>query len=299
MLLIGSRAIRVHCPEFREPKDWDLIATEQEIERLRTLLEPHGKRRKPDKALFRYGDDLMEVANASRSTYWAMILEKFSHEPKIELPVLGEVAVAPLPYLLLTKQCGLVYAVLHWHKNLEDLFFLMDRVPSIPPDIADLVMHTVAHSAEMFQGKHALSVSVSGACHPELPAPRHAALHAALHERLSRGAPIAPAHAWAGFPELSGEARRARMIRWFAEEALVVGAIEMFSNVEPGASLREAELRYARWGLRTLITRDLPVNWRYFGVNYYREIREQIPDGWSDAVEALRGLLPGVAPCTT
>ena len=41
---------------------------------------------------------------------------------------------------------------------------------------------------------------------------------------------------------------------------------------------------WLRWVLRELAIGPLPVEWRYFVVNHYREVRDSIPERWTDAV---------------
>lgn len=105
MLLIGSRAIRYHFPDFREPRDWDLVGTDEDIARLDRILQrsdQHGRRR--EKAYYRSGDVLVEVANASVVPYWKRALETFRDAPTIEAPPFGTLRVPPASYLLLTKR---------------------------------------------------------------------------------------------------------------------------------------------------------------------------------------------------
>ena len=45
-----------------------------------------------------------------------------------------------------------------------------------------------------------------------------------------------------------------------------------------GKSHPAAEL--TRWAVRGLITSTMPEGLRYFGVNYYREIMERVPQGF-------------------
>ena len=70
MLLISSRAIRYHFPDFREPRDWDLIGTDEDIARLDRILErsPSDRQRR-EKVHYRLDDVLVEVANASVVPY--------------------------------------------------------------------------------------------------------------------------------------------------------------------------------------------------------------------------------------
>jgi hypothetical protein len=296
MLLIGSRAIVRHFPDFRPPVDWDLVGTDEDIARLAAVLPRIPEKPRRDKAHFKYGDVLVEVANASTIPYWAHAMELFKDEPTLEDPVLGSMHLAPPSFLLLTKQCGLIYHALHWHKNLEDLYFLRDRIPRIPDRVAALIPETLADSRRMFAEPHAAVVRAAAACHPESPPPRDRQLHAELHEQLALGtAPLVRREgAWQAFPEAHGEQKRDLMIQLFAEEAMVVAAEQLLMG-----DLTEDEGKLTRWALRSLITGRLPEAWRYFGVNHYREIRDRIPHGWTQHLKGLLENRPDFQTCTS
>lgn len=281
MLLIGSRAIRHHFPEFRPPRDWDLVGSAEDIARLDQLL-PKSPLDTPGgtKTCYSYRGVLVEVANASMIPYWASVHDAFTSEPAIREPVLGKLAVAPPGFLLLTKQCGLIYHIAHWHKNLEDLYFLRDRIPTIPERVAAFLPHALGDSRRMFAENHLKNVSPIESCHPEARGLLYPELHRTLHDRLKLGAcPAAfELRAWEGFPERPGPSRRERMIDLFAEETLVLAAERSLQPAIDDKPHPEGEL--TRWALRTLITGTLPEGLRYFGVNYYREIMDRLPQGF-------------------
>lgn len=289
MLLIGSRAILYHMPDFRPPRDWDLVGTDEEIERLDRVLPRIDKMpRRREKAYFRHRDVMVEVANASATPYWGKVVATFADGPSIVEPVLGELRIPPVEYLMLTKHCGLIYHVLHWHKNLEDLYFLRDRIQTIPERVAALLPDTLADSRRMFAERHAKSDLAAQPCHPAATrGPLDPVLHRELHERLKVGAApaVSEPRAWEGFPERTGEARRARMIDLFAEETAVMAA-EHALRLTPDRARPEAEL--IRWAVRMLIVSSMPDSLRYFGVNYYREIVERVPRGWLAALQVRR-----------
>lgn len=322
MLLIGSRAIRHYFPEFRAPRDWDLVGTAEEIEQLAARLPKQGPQR-PEKAHFRYNDRMVEVANSSLSPYWAKVTERFAGGPQIHDPELGTLNVPPPDYLLLTKHCGLVYRVVHWHKNLEDLYFLRDRIPTMNPGVVDLVADTVNDSAGMFGDSHARAVAQLRAKRPSLtcygythagsadptqetqdPLHEHPqvddGLHIQLHERLKLGdRPMREfPKAWQGFPELPAAERVQHTQRLIAEEAMVIAARAMMDVRAPHRDTEKARAQRLRWALRSLCTGDLPVGLRYFIVNYYREIRTLVPDDWYDRVADVRGaVVSAFQPC--
>lgn len=277
MLLIGSRAIRYFFPDFREPLDWDLVGTAEEIAELDRKLPREEKQPRREKALYRYGDSMVEVANASVVPYWARMREYFADEPTMVEPVLGTLHVAPAGYLLLTKHCGLIYPVVHWHKNLEDLYFLRERIPHLPDRIAALIPETIDDSRRLFIGLHEKRNAEVMPCHPDMP--RVSDLHRELHARLLPDAePGVAERAWQGFPEADGKTRLAKLRRFMADEALIIAAEQYFYPRLGFESDDEEEL--VRWALRMLCTSRLPQDFRYFLVNHYREVRDLVPKGW-------------------
>lgn len=288
MLLIGSRAIVVHFPDFRAPKDWDLIASPAEIDGLRALLEPlefPGGAKKPT---FLYRGAMVEVAETAKSEYWAHVHALFANEQVLDVPGLGRLRVAPAAYLLLTKQCGLVYHIGHWHKNLEDLYFLRDRVPVISDEVAALLPMSLADSEGMFREGHARQV-IPMTCHPGATSFYDGRVHRDLHRRLALGdRPCVDAPgAWQSFPDLPKAERQAQMRLLLAEEAMVLASerVRELGLVSPAQAAGQGQMReeaaLTTWALRMLTTGSLPVGWRYFGVNHFREIQELIPAGWS------------------
>ena len=297
MLLIGSRAIRHHFPEFRPPRDWDLVGTEADIARLDGLL-PRSPLDVPGatKTCYSYRGVLVEVANGTMIPYWDSVREAFASEPTIEDPVLGKLAIPPPGFLLLTKQCGLIYHIAHWHKNLEDLYFLRDRIPTIPERVAAFLPHALGDSRRMFAEGHLENKSTAESCHPGARGLLYPELHRALHDRLKLGAlaAIDEPRAWEGFPERAGATRRERMIDLFAEETLVLAAERSILPSVDGKPHPEAEL--TRWALRTLITSTMPEGLRYFGVNYYREIMDRLPQGFLERVADIEPPPPRPPP---
>ena len=290
MLLIGSRAIRVHFPEFREPRDWDLVGTQSEIDWLATKLPLAGPQR-PEKAHFRLEKRLVEVANASLVPYWGKVLELFTSEPQIKHEVFGPTSVAPPGFLLLTKHCGLIYRVVHWHKNLEDLYFLRDRIPTIPAPVSALIADAMADSERMFAVGHDKNKQAF-TCHPSTSGPLDGELHSRLHQRFAHEGLALCEHAgcWSGFVQRNVNERKHLMLQLFAEEAQVVAAQAWIEAGSSNASIEQQhDDQWIRWALRTLCTGELPAGLRYFVVNYYREIRASIPANWADKV---RDLLP-------
>ena len=146
-LLIGSRALLHHCPEFRKPRDFDLIATAPWIKAFHSRV----KQATPTvevaiidncvqkKVVFRLEKSKYEIAVAfvDGSGYWAEKnsslkllehcfqhhLDNMSYDSLLSLPV----KVAPLRILYLLKKSHI-----HWDhqfdKHMSDLHFLRSRL---------------------------------------------------------------------------------------------------------------------------------------------------------------------------
>jgi hypothetical protein len=291
MLLHGSRAVRYHFPQYREPKDWDLVGTRADVEGLDRLLQRRGHQSQ-QKAHFEYNSAMVEVDIAEELPFWARALDAFRDAPILDEPVLGPLRVAPPAFILFTKQCSLIYPVTHWHKNLEDLYQLREWVTEVPPEARELQRATQEQSAGLHTEYHARDTrSRPDACHPKMPTQPEATLHRRLHEQLKLGAkPLVDSDgAWQGFPQLAGAEKLHNMRRLFAEEALVLAAtLHLQSPVQethPPAQLKRA-------ALRRLIQSALPEAWRYFGINNYREIAALMPETWLERISELERLRP-------
>ena len=289
MLLHGSRAVRYHFPQYREPKDWDLVGTRADVERLDRLLQRRGHQTQ-QKAHFEYDSAMVEVDIAEELPFWARALDAFRDAPILDEPVLGPLRVAPPAFILFTKQCSLIYPVTHWHKNLEDLYQLREWVTEVPPEARDLQRATQEQSAGLHAETHAQDTRWRpDACHPKLPTQPEPVLHRRLHEQLKLGAkPLVDSDgAWQAFPQLAGEEKLRNMRLLFAEEAMVLAATlhlqSPLQETHPPAQLQRA-------ALRRLIQSGLPEAWRYFGVNHYREIAALIPETWLERIAHLEHL---------
>lgn len=291
MLVFGSRALRYHFPQFREPQDWDLAGTRADVERLDQRLPRRGQQAR-DKVHFDYAGVAVEVDIAEERRFWLRALEVFRDAPTLDDPVLGPLRGAPPGFVLLTKQCGLIYRVIHWHKNLEDLYQLQEWITELPEAARELLRPMQEHARSMHGEAHARATrSQPDACHPRMPTPPEPELHRRLHERFRLGErPMVEVEgAWRGFPELSGEAKLQAMRRLFAEEAMVLAASLHLATprqvAHPPAQLKRA-------ALRRLIQSALPEAWRYFGINNYREIADLIPEAWAERIGDLEPTRP-------
>jgi len=291
MLVYGSRALRYHFPQFREPKDWDLVGTRADVERLAQVLPRRGHQ-SSHKVHFEYNSVTVEVDIAEEVPFWARALHLFRDAPILDEPVLGPLRVPPPALVLFTKQCGLIYGVLHWHKNLEDLYQLQQWITEVPPGAQELLRPIQENARRLYGEAHAkASRSQPDACHPKMPTQPDAVPHHRLHECVKLGAkPLVDLDgAWQGFPRLKGEAKLQQMRLLFAEEAMVLAATIHLQS--PRQTAHPAE-QIKRAALRTLIQSALPEAWRYFGINNYREISALIPETWAERISNLEHLRP-------
>ena len=294
MLVYGSRALRYHFSQFREPKDWDLIGTRADVERLDRVLPRRGTQR-PAKVHFEYGGVMVEVDLAEALPFWARALDVFRDAPILDEPVLGPLRVPPPALVLFTKQCGLIYGVLHWHKNLEDLYQLQEWITEVPPEAREFLRPIQEHSRSLHGEAHAKATrSQPDACHPKMPTQPDGEPHRRLHECMKLGTkPLVDEEgAWQGFPQLEGDEKLQQMRRLFAEEAMVLAAT-LYLRSARQTTHPPAQLK--RGALRRLIQSALPEAWRYFGINNYREIAALIPETWQERIRELEHLRPDVS----
>jgi hypothetical protein len=291
MLVYGSRALRYHFPQFREPKDWDIVGTRADVERLDRVLPRRGNQSRY-KVHFEYDSVVVEVDIAEELPFWMRGLHLFRDAPILEEPVLGPLRVPPPALVLFTKQCGLIYGVVHWHKNLEDLYQLQQWITEVPPEARELLRPIQEHSRSLHGEAHAkVTGSQPDACHPKVPTQPEPLLHRRLHECVKLGAkPLVDSDgAWQAFPHLQGEEKLLSMRRLFAEEAMVLAAT---THLQSPRQLTHPPAQLKRFAVRRLIQSALPEAWRYFGINNYREIIDLIPETWAERIHHLEHLRP-------
>jgi hypothetical protein len=265
------------------------------VERLDQLLPRRAHQDPYNKAYFDHAGVLVEVDLAVEGQFWARALHLFRDAPILEEPVLGPLCVPPPAFVLFAKQCSLIYAVRHWHKNLEDLYRLQELTTEVPAVVRDLLRPMQEHARGMYAATHAQAThSQPDACHPKMPTQPDAELHRRLHAQMKLGAKamVDIDGAWQGFTELEGDEKRRDMRLLFAEEAMVLAATLHLQSprqtTHPPAQLKRA-------ALRRLIQSALPEAWRYFGVNNYREIAALIPESWAERIRELEHLRPDLS----
>lgn len=131
MLLIGSRAARFHFPDARKPKDYDFIATSQEVDQFLSKFDyvdtsTHEKKRRArinlDGLRISFEFDIAERVPSSNLIYkydWG-----FSKDDNL---LKCHYRVASPQTLFLLKRSHIIFNI-HWQKNIYDYLFLRERV---------------------------------------------------------------------------------------------------------------------------------------------------------------------------
>lgn len=144
MLLVGSRAIKYHRPDFRDPQDWDLIGSSSEIfewyeDHLPEIASflPNDRGSKFHCKLLSGTRVELEVSEEVESS--RLLTRLPSETASINLGVLdeSEVQIPSLSTLLLLKRSHLIFPA-HWWKNIQDYHWLKTRVP---PDFTENQLH--------------------------------------------------------------------------------------------------------------------------------------------------------------
>ena len=130
MLLIGSRAARFHFPEFRKPKDYDFIATSQEVDDFLskfnyTDTSSHPKKRRANIHMHGYKLSFeFELAEHYPSSELIYKNDTSVSHRDDKLGLTYSVATPKTLYLL--KKSHIVFNI-HWDKNIYDYLFLKDK----------------------------------------------------------------------------------------------------------------------------------------------------------------------------
>ena len=133
MLLIGSRATKIHFPTARKPKDYDFIATSKEVDEFLSKFSyrdtsHHPKKRRAMVDIDGKGHhvsfefDLVEKIPSSKFLYEHD--KKFVHTDA-QLGITYHVACPQTLFLL--KRSHIVFNI-HWEKNIRDYTFLRTKI---------------------------------------------------------------------------------------------------------------------------------------------------------------------------
>lgn len=126
MIVIGSRAIKFYNNDFREPKDWDIIGSNEEIQ---AFLKRHKNNliyafpSSPSKIQVLV-DDGTKIEFELATTKSNQLLLEILHDSSDTISFYDEnLKVCPLKYSLLLKR-ALLYWPVHWDKTIDDYNFL-------------------------------------------------------------------------------------------------------------------------------------------------------------------------------
>jgi hypothetical protein len=277
VLLIGSRAARIHFSDFRRALDWDVVVDDQEFAELSQRLGEPLREPRNGTYLYRFQGDIYEIKHSRHKPLWSAVLDHAPDPSEGELmarfPVLGECRVASPPLLLVLKQCFVAYPALHWRKILLDYHFLKRRVEQVPLKMAEISRIARQDIRELYREHIEPPGDVTITCANCTRHLRDPARHAELHRRLRRGrTPLAEEpDAWQGFTAHPIVERRELMIELLVEEALVVASERHEDSKE-----QVVASKLCNWTLRMLITQFLPMPWRYFAADHFPQIQARV-----------------------
>jgi hypothetical protein len=150
MIIIGSRAISFWYPDFREAKDWDIIARPSEIlawateakDSIVDMVSPHDK-----KVRFKLKDgsrlEFETITPLSSNETLETQINALPYSFKMDIPF-GEANVPSPSILTLIKRSHLDWNV-HWRKNIEDYHWLKDRSEG-EPSFSELYFYQFRHA---------------------------------------------------------------------------------------------------------------------------------------------------------
>ncbi len=291
MLLIGSRAAKVHLDGFRDPVDWDFIVDESELPVLygRPDLKPVGPQDGPKRA-FAYGRTYVEAEVASSTGSARSLLSE--HDGDISTPF-GSAHVASLDALFLLKRSHIAFRRM-WRKHFKDYQVLQGCVGCVPERLEPVL------SARMDETKARLgfrerNFSVSndrffGQSESRvLRVVPHDSIHDVVkfgHTPMFKVIKDDPGTADVSFKRFSGLPFEKKM--WNMQEECMVLTIERYAIPARLRGLPLMERRSCEHILMEMCFNYLPFDFRLFCVDYFDLILRGIPRGFaSKAMDAL------------
>lgn len=203
----------------------------------------------------------LEIVLADDYPFFLEVARLSQGEPEVDVPLVGRCVAASLETLFVLKSTFVAYPV-HFYKTLADYHTLKGLIGRLPPSHLALAKLGFTEARRRFEATWSDVERRPETCafgHHEARADW--TLHVALHERLRKGASLVEP-GWARHPpdtHVLGE-QRSQWVARIAEEAMVV-ALEQ--RGDPAAF---------RFALRLLITRLLPLSWRYFVADAWPEL---------------------------
>lgn len=144
MLIIGSRAAKHHLPDFRDPKDWDVICTPNDFKTFRKLnpeLEKYLIFKHTKKWILRMPRLQIEFELAIPNSSGELLLNKLNspnynlnldhcNNEKFPIKFTGNIYYANPEILFLIKKSHIGYQI-HWDKNISDYSFLKNKIKNL------------------------------------------------------------------------------------------------------------------------------------------------------------------------
>lgn len=156
MLIIGSRAAKYWCSDFREPKDWDVICSNEELFDWQECYRADIKSLLPNSWLTKYKAKLIDGVTIE----FEIIEHRKSSEKLWKLHrsenckfLKSTAYVAPITSLILLKQSHIYHAI-HWQKSIEDYHFLKKQCKHTPNAIEILIYKQRVKETEKLHGKN-------------------------------------------------------------------------------------------------------------------------------------------------
>jgi len=301
MLLIGSRASRVHFPDSREPRgDVDLIATPAEADALASVpgcredAGPHEGKRD-----FVIDGIHVEVEVALPGSTAEELLPHSSASAVV--PPVGFVDVASPDVLFLLKRSHVAFR-LHWTKSFRDHKFLQSKGCHVPSYLSGVLSRRIEETKRRLRfSDRDFDVTNGEFFERSAGAVRRFMPHDEIHEAVKFG-PVPMFKvikeeqgmaqiSWPLFDALSFQEKI-----WNMQEECMVLTCErhVFPAVVDGGPY--SERKAAKDVLRGMCCNYLPFDFRFFAIDFFDDIYDSLPWGFSDgAVRALARHLPEVA----
>jgi len=121
--LIGSRALKHHFDDFRDPIDWDLVISNDELLTIEKQIGGTWRYKRENHYVCRHGNKTIEVWVAKPKNSEQLILDSCSEEIKTPF---GNVFLPSIEALCAVKRAHL-YWPYHWEKHIKDYHFLLAK----------------------------------------------------------------------------------------------------------------------------------------------------------------------------
>jgi len=279
MLLIGSRAAKFRIENFRDPLDWDFIASRDEISNFSglELIKKYGD----GKYIFKYMRTVVEV-EISENNNSAHSIMNLECDAQIPTPF-GVADVASLDVLFLLKRSHIAFRPM-WRKHFKDYKELQNIVGCVPNEMLDIFNKRIEETKKRLNFReHNFNVSNDKFFNSRV---KRVFDHDFLHEAVKfKDIPI--------FKMIKKDLNKAEIsyemfmdlpfdykIMNYQEECM---ALTLERNIIPCVQEGEhySERLLCREMLMDMCYNYLPFEFRFFCVDYFEEILNGIPKNFS------------------